>query len=233
MTRQADNREHETLIMTIKPILIAALETALNHYLSLDENVSRYLSPLNGKIIAVTITPWHETLYFCPAQDAIQLLDYIPAQADTHLSGSLFALGLMGLSAKPMRAVFSGEVSIEGDMSTGRKFQELFAGLDINLEKHLAHYTGESIARNISRFFRSGQEWSQEAVETFRLNASEFLQEETRDLPAVPEAELFYHQVDELRTGYDRLQRRTERLETLLDVRREAQLKPVIIQSPP
>lgn len=207
--------------MTIKPVLIAALETALNHYLSLDENASRYLSPLNGKIIAITITPWHETLYFCPAPDSIQLLDYSPVQADTHLTGSLFALGLMGLSAKPMRAVFSGEVTIEGDMSTGRKFQELFAGLDINLEKHLARYTGESIARNISQFFRSGQDWSKEAIETFRLNASEFLQEEIRDLPAVPEADLFYHQVDELRTGYDRLQSRMARLETIFNASHE------------
>jgi len=33
----------------------------------------------------------------------------------------------MGLSSKPMRSIFSGEVKIEGDMQTGRKFQELFA----------------------------------------------------------------------------------------------------------
>jgi ubiquinone biosynthesis protein UbiJ len=39
------------------------------------------------------------------------------------------------------------------------------------------------------------------------------LQEETRDLPAVPEAELFYAEVDELRTDFDRLQSRIERLE--------------------
>ena len=29
-------------------------------------------------------------------------------------------------------------------MSTGRKFQELFAKLDINLEQQLARYTGDS-----------------------------------------------------------------------------------------
>ena len=202
--------------MVIKPLLMSALETALNKYLALDKNSSFFLEPLAGKIIAVTIQPFAETIYLCPTADSIQLLDYRPDQPDTQLTGSIFALGLMGLSPKPMRSIFSGEVKITGDMDTGRKFQELFAKLDINLEQQLARYTGDTIAHNISQFFRAGQNWSKESIETFRLNASEFLQEETRDLPAAPEMDIFYHQVDELRTDFDRLQSRVERLENKL-----------------
>lgn len=202
--------------MVIKPLLMSALEAALNKFLALDENSGVFLEPLAGKIIAVTITSFNETLYLCPTPDSIQLLDYSPKQADTHLTGSVFAFGLMGLSSKPMRSIFSGEVVIEGDMQTGRKFQELFAKLDINLEKQLARYTGDSLAHNISQFFRSGQNWSKESIETFRLNASEFLQEETRDLPAVQEMDIFYRQIDQLRTDFDRLQSRIERLENTL-----------------
>jgi len=202
--------------MVIKPLLMSALETALNKYLALDQNSGVFLAPLAGKIIAVTIQPFNETIYLCPGSDSIQLLDYSPDQPDTQLTGSVFAFGLMGLSSKPMRSVFSGEVKIEGDMNTGRKFQELFAKLDINLEQQLARYTGDNIAHNISQFFRAGQEWSKESIETFRLNTSEFLQEETRDLPAAPEVDIFYAQVDELRTDFDRLQSRIERLENAL-----------------
>ncbi|MEY3759664.1 MAG: hypothetical protein RIR39_1155, partial [Pseudomonadota bacterium] len=199
--------------MAIKPLLMSALETALNKFLEMDQNRAVFLAPLSGKIIAVTLLPFNETIYLCPTSDSIQLLDYSPDQPDTQLTGSVFAFGLMGLSSKPMRSIFSGEIKIEGDMQTGRKFQELFAKLDINLEQQLARYTGDTIAHNISQFFRAGQNWSKESIETFRLNASEFLQEETRDLPAVPEADLFYAQVDELRTDFDRLQSRVERLE--------------------
>lgn len=205
--------------MSIKYLLINTLETAINHYLSLDRNVSLFLTPISGKIIAVTIEPFNETLYLCPAPDSIQLLDYSPEPADTQLTGSLFALGLMGLSANPMRTVFSGEVKIEGDMHTGRKFQALFANLDINLEPKLARLTGDATAHRISRFFRSGRDWSRDAIETFRLNLSEFLQEETRELPAAPETDIFYRQVDELRTDFDRLQSRIERLENILDAK--------------
>ncbi len=53
--------------MVIKPILMSALETALNKFIALDQNSGAFLAPLAGKIIAVTITPFDETLYFCPS----------------------------------------------------------------------------------------------------------------------------------------------------------------------
>jgi len=160
----------------------------------------------------VTVQPFAETIYLCPTTDSIQCLDQFPGQADTHLSGSVWALGLMGLSSTPMRSVFSGEVKIEGDMHTGRKFQELFAKLDIDLEEKLSQFTGDIIAHKIANFFRAGQSWSKDSLETFKLNAAEFLQEETRDLPAAAEVDIYYAQVDTLRNDVDRLQSRIERL---------------------
>jgi len=202
--------------MAIKPLLIGALETALNQYLALDRDSGYFLTPLAGKVIAVTVQPFDETIYLCPTTDSIQCLDQFPDQPDTRLSGSIWALGLMGLSSTPMRSVFSGEVTIEGDMQTGRKFQELFAKLDIDLEEKLSQFTGDIIAHKVANFFRAGQNWSKDSLETFRLNAKEFLQEETRDLPAAPEADIYYAQVDELRTDFDRLQSRIDRLKSTL-----------------
>ncbi len=202
--------------MAIKPLLIGALEAALNQYLALDQDSGFFLTPLAGKVIAVNIQPFDETIYLCPTTDSIQCLDQFPDQPDTRLTGSVWALGLMGLSSKPMRSVFSGEVKIEGDMNTGRKFQELFAKLDIDLEEKLSHVTGDIIAHKVANFFRAGQSWGKDSIETFRLNAAEFLQEETRDLPAKPEADIYYAQVDQLRTDFDRLQSRIERLKNAL-----------------
>ncbi|MGZ5044983.1 MAG: ubiquinone biosynthesis accessory factor UbiJ [Methylobacter sp.] len=198
--------------MTIKPLLLGALEATLNQYLALDQDSGYFLSPLAGKVIAVNVQPFDDTIYLCPTTDSIQCLDQFPDQPDTRLTGSLWALGLMGLSSTPMRSVFSGEVKIEGDMQTGRKFQELFAKLDIDLEEKLSQFTGDIIAHKVANFFRTGQRWGSESLETFRLNAKEFLQEETRDLPSAPEVDIHYAQVDELRTDFDRLQSRIERL---------------------
>ena len=117
-----------------------------------------------------------------------------------------------------MRSIFSGQVKIEGDSHTGRKFQELFAKLDLNLEQLLAPYTGDSIAYSITQFLSAGRSWSNESIETFRLNCSEFLQEETRQLPPAPELDIFFAQVDDLRTDSDRLQSRIERLEKIINI---------------
>ena len=198
--------------MLIKPLLLATLETALNRYLALDNNKEDLLIPLKGKIIALTIQSFNETLYLCPTSDSIQIIDQITGRPDTTISGSVWALGLMGISAKPMRSVFSGEIKIEGDIQTGKQFQAVFKKLDIDLEGLMAQYTGHDIASKISQFFRSGQEWGKETIETFKLNAAEFLQEETRDLPAKPEIELFYRDVDALRNDSDRLECHIERL---------------------
>jgi ubiquinone biosynthesis accessory factor UbiJ len=202
--------------MVIKTLLIASLEAALNQYLTLDKNKQALLMPLAGKTIAVNIQPFNETLYLCPTSDSIQIIDQTTSQPCTTITGSAWALGLMGISAKPMRSVFSGEIKIEGDIQTGKQFQAVFKKLDIDLEGLLAEYTGDDLAHRISQFFRSGQEWGKETIETFKLNTTEFLQEETRDLPAKPEVDIFYKQVDGLRNHLDRLNSRVERLADII-----------------
>ncbi len=203
--------------MIIKPLFISALESAINHYIYLDDNAGQFLTPLTGKVIAITIEPFNETLYLCPTESSIQCLENFVGEVDTTISGSLAALGLMGLSKTPMRSIYKGEVNISGDMEVGRKFQTLFDKLDINLEKKLALYTGETFAHSVGQLFRSGKSWTEETIETFKLNTTEFLQEETRDLPAKPEADIFYRQVDDLRMDYDRLAAHVTRLQTQLN----------------
>lgn len=199
--------------MTFKPLLISVFESAINRYLALDENRSLLLNPLAGKVIAITIQPFNETIYLCPTQDSIQVIDQVISVPDTTIIGSLWALGLMGVSAKPMRSIFSGEVKLQGDTQVGKQFQDLFKKLNINLEGVMAQYMGNEVADKISQFFRTGQAWSKEAIVTFKQNTAEFLQEETRDLPAKQEIDLFYQDVDACRNDCDRLECRIERLQ--------------------
>lgn len=201
--------------LPIKPLLIAVLEAALNAYLQLDENVEEYLVPMAGKVLAIHITTFDETLYLCPGQGCIQLLEHYEGEADATLTGSLSALGLMGLSATPMRSLFKGEVKMTGDTLLAQKFQRLFEKLDLGLEAKLARYTGDEFARRLSGLLRSSRAWSEHTLTSFRLNLEEFLQEETRELPAKPEAELLFQQIDTCRCDADRLKARIDRLLTV------------------
>lgn len=203
--------------LQIKPLLTASLETALNAYLTLDDHLEDYLAPMVGKVLAVHVTPFDETLYLSPAHDRIQLLEHYEGEVDATLSGSLSALGLMGLSATPMRSLFKGEVRMEGDTLLAQKFQRLFEKLDIDLEAKLARLTGDTFARRLSGLFRGGRDWSEHTLTSFRLNLEEFLQEETRELPAKAEAELMFQDIDACRSDADRLNARIERLQAAID----------------
>ena len=123
--------------MAIKALLRHAFEHALNRFLSLDSQREQYLTPLNGKIIAVHLLPFKETLYLCPTTDSIQILDQSPQDPDTTLTGSVFAFGLMGLSQQPMRSIFSvyGEIHLfkfSGCRATPRLLRAILMNSGVN-----------------------------------------------------------------------------------------------------
>lgn len=198
--------------MIVKPLLISALETALNQYLSLDEDVGIFLKPLAGKTIAVRVQPFDWTFFLCPTTETIQILEHCEQPPDTTITGSALSLGLMGITNTPMESMFSGEVTIEGDTRIGKKFQELFEKLDIDLEEKVSHFTGDIIAHKLGRFIKAGKGWLTESGQTFSMNLSEFLHDETGSLPAQTEIDIFYRNVDKIRADYDRLQARVDRL---------------------
>lgn len=204
-------------LFPFKPLLVSTLESALNRYLSLDQNLEQYLEPLAGKVIAIHITPFNETLFLCPSRQRIQILESYPDKVDARLSGSLVALGLMSLSAKPMRSLHNGIVRIEGDTLLAQKLQRVFEKLDINPEANLARYTGNAFAQRATGLMRNSRDWSQQTYTSFRLNLEEFLQEETRDLPAKAEAEQVFQAIDDSCCDLDRLNARVERLSKQLN----------------
>jgi ubiquinone biosynthesis protein UbiJ len=201
-------------LQALKPLMLHLFEQALNRLLQLDPAIEHLLAPMAGKVIALHITSLNQTLYFCPGTEQLQLLDSYPHPADATISGSLMALGLMGLSATPMRRLFSGEVRIEGDSQLAQHFQRLLKKLDLQLEHHLAQLTGERVAQQLSGHWRSSRQWQHDTLEAFRLNLQEFLQEETRDLPAKAEAAVLFDAIDASRDDLERLTARLDRLST-------------------
>lgn len=198
-------------------LLCGAVEAALRNYLSLDPDSPKLIEPLAGKTIALVLTPFDWTLYLCPGDGSVQVLQEWPGPVDVTLRGSPAAFARLGLSDDPHGELFAGRVAVSGDMTVARHFQRLFEKLDIDWEEHVSRFTGDLLAHRLGRMFRSGRHWLSETRQTFRLNLAEYLQEETRDLPAALETEAFYRDVDRLRADTDRLEARTARLRAALD----------------
>lgn len=197
----------------LKPLLVSTLETLLNQYLSLDKEVYLLLAPIAKKVIAIRVLPFAQTFYVCPTKNNIQLLEHYTAKVDATISGTLPALGLMGLNVTPIRTIFNREVSIEGDTQTAHQLQQLFAKLDIDIEEHMAYFAGDIVAHKINNLLKTSLHWTQDSITTLKTNSKEFLQEEARDLPATAEADIFYQQIDAVRADFDRLLARIEQLQ--------------------
>ena len=199
---------------SLLPELFAgALRKAVTQFLRLDPNSPQYLVPLAGKVICLRLTPMDWRIYLCPEGGAVDILPSFGGEPDVTLAGSPLAFARMGLSDTPRRALFAGEVVVAGDMTAAQRFQSLFERLDIDWESLLARFTGQGIAARLAYDVRTLRDSGKDAVDAWRMNVAEYLQEESRDLPAALEAEVFYADVDTLRADFDRLEARVLRLE--------------------
>lgn len=196
-------------MMTFRPLFIGVFESALNRFLALDSDARFLIAPLTGKVIGIRVKPFDVMLFFCPSDDGIQLLDAYPGTVDALLTGTALAFGAKGLKKK----LPNNPIEITGNQDIGVSFLNLFESLDIDFEESLSHFTGDIIAHRLGRFFRTGRQRTDDLLVSFRLNVKEFLQEEARDLPAKPEADIFYRKIDDTEKAISQLQTRLQHLE--------------------
>lgn len=198
--------------MSLPQLLIASVETAFNRYLSLDPEALPRLADMEGKIIAIEIKGLNECLYLFPGDDGIMVLSDFDGDADTTLSGTPLALAKLSLSEDAAAVLFSGDVTISGDTRLGHRFKKILAQVDIDWEEQLSKVVGDIAAHQVGNALRGFGQWFDRSKHSMELDAGEYLQEESRLLPARAEIERFIHQVDELRESVDRLQARMQKL---------------------
>ncbi len=203
--------------MLVRVLFLSKLESALSHLINLDPKANEYLNDLAGKVIGIHLQIVDWTFFLCPNESGIQILESYTGTPDTQLSGTPLAFAAMGLSNKPMNSLFSGEIKIEGDVTTGRGIQSIFEKLDINWEQQLARFSGDTLSHEISNLLRSTKNWGEESVDSLQLNVAEFLKEESQDLPSRFETNRLLSDIDTLRSDTDRLNARCQRLLELFE----------------
>lgn len=191
--------------MDIVQILSAAMESALNRYLSLDpEGLSRF-SALEGNIINISISGTSQVISLFPSADGFLLLNDFDGDADATIHGSIIALTKMGLAKDPKDLLFSGEIKIEGDTRVANQFNRILSKLDIDWEEIAAQSIGDIAAHKLGNLFRDANQWFQRSATSVNLDTGEYIQEEIHLSPSNAELRQFINQVDELREGADRL----------------------------
>lgn len=190
----------------IKEYTLLALQKAINHALSLDENSKERLKKLQGKVLEIIITPLNVCFFITFHEDELVLLANYTDTVDTIIHSN--PVGLIRLSILPaskVRSLFNDKIRLSGDIELGQQVKKLFDDLDIDWEGHLAHFTGDVVAHQVGSIVRDGLAFGRKIKNSMQRNVVEYLQEEVRETPSLEEVEDFYADVDELSLRTERL----------------------------
>jgi ubiquinone biosynthesis protein UbiJ len=135
-----------------------------------------------------------------------------PAAVSATLSASPIDLLRLGRSADLSTLRGTG-AEISGSPEVAERFAKLLKLARPDLEEHAARWLGDVPAHALGEAARGVGAWLDRAARALRANTAEFLQEESRALPAALEAQAFYADVDRLRDDVERAAARLARLE--------------------
>ena len=187
-----------------------ALETALNHTLSLDPDTQQRLAVLEGHSVqlhlrgpelALAITVDDARLKVGPPHDGSQL-----KVAAT--PGSLLAM----LLRRDDDGIAPGKVEIAGDAELARRLEKLAGKFAPDFEEAFARSFGDVLGVPLARAVRKGLAHARETAGHLTEDTADWLRDEARVAMAPGEVEGFLDGVDDVRERSERLESRVQRL---------------------
>jgi ubiquinone biosynthesis protein UbiJ len=190
-----------------------ALETTLNHVLSLDAETQTKLSTLDGRSVqlhlqgldlALAVTVEGNRLKVGPA----------PERSDLRVAatpGSLLSM----LFRRNHESLAPGKVEIAGDAELARRLEKLASNFAPDFEEAFTRTFGDVAGVPLANAVREGLAHARESASHLAHDGAAWLRDETQMAVAPGEVESFLDDVDKLRERAERLEARLARLERL------------------
>ena len=200
------------------PLLMTA-EKAVAALLRMDPDTQARLSALDGKVMRVNVDSPQLSI-IVSITDAQVMLDQPPDSDDEDLlvdatvSGSLSDLRSLIYGND---AVYTGAVTIEGDIGVSQHLKQIVAQFDPDWQEAVSPYLGDGLTHRLDVAQSGFVHWLKRTREALKLNTGEYLQEEVELLAADSLIESFCDEVDEVRSAADRLEARIRQLEAGLE----------------
>ena len=102
---------------------------------------------------------------------------------------------------------------LSGDLEVAERYAKLLKLARPDLEEEVSKWLGDVPAHALGEAVRGARAWLARAGAALTMNAAEYLQEESRAMPAPLEAQAFYSDVERLRDDVERAAARLARLE--------------------
>ena len=186
------------------------LAALLNRGISASSDATRRCRALDGRSFRIELDGLGLGLTLVARGDTVALAD--TAEADARLSGTPGALARLAATGDEA-LLRSRAVRIGGDPLVARDFRDLITIAAPDFEEELSRLVGDVAARQVGNLVRGMAGWGRDAADRLSRTVAEYLQEESRDLPARSEVEAFLDGVDETAAAVARAEARLRRLE--------------------
>jgi ubiquinone biosynthesis protein UbiJ len=187
-----------------------ALQSALNHTLSLDPDTQQKLAALNGRSIQLHLRGPELALAVTVVDGKLQVG---PPADDSQLRvaatpGSLLAM----MFRRDEDGIAPGKVEIAGDADLARRLEKLASKFAPDFEEAFARTFGDVLGVPIARAVRKALSHARESAAHLTEDSADWLRDEARLAIAPGEVEGFLDGVDDVRERGDRLAARVQRL---------------------
>ena len=203
----------ETAPHPVRAALGRALEAILERALALDPDTRAALRPLEGRAISLVLQAPPLALRLRVEDARLRVgPDSASDEPELRVTTTLGALLTRLLPGRDADALPVGQMRISGDAELARRVQQLVQRYDPDIEEAFTQLFGDVVGVQLARALKRGFDTLRDTALAVARDSAEYLTEESRDV--VPRAELdaFLDEVDEVRDGVERLERRIARL---------------------
>jgi ubiquinone biosynthesis protein UbiJ len=196
----------------LRAALLAGAERGINRVLRLDPTALPRLARLSGRIIEVDCSAPAWRLFILADEDGLRLAEHWGSEPDCRLRASATSLLRLATSRNKTAILHGPDVEIEGDSALLMSLAEVLQDLELDWEYELSRWLGPVGAHLLGSGVRGQAAWARQSAESLRQDLADYLNEESRALVGLAEAEARFSELDCLKLDLDRLEARVERL---------------------
>ena len=188
------------------------IEAELNRCIGESTAAREVLARLRGTSFAVHVEGLGLTAVLHAGDERLRVDSDATGATATLRAAPLDLLRLAGAEGG-ISGVKRTRAQISGDLEVAERYAKLLKLARPDLEEQVAKWLGDVPAHALGEAVRGAAAWFARAGAALRMNTAEYLQEESRAMPAPLEAQAFYSDVEKLRDDVERAAARLARLE--------------------
>jgi ubiquinone biosynthesis protein UbiJ len=194
------------------PEFLRPFERLLNRNIAASGRARGLLAEVAGRSLEIRFVATPVRIRLAASRDALTVEPAGDLPADAVIEGTPLSF-LRLASGGGAKSIRSGGMEVRGDAEVAEGFRRLLDAARPDLEEELSRLTGDTAAHYAARFAREAADFGRRAGDILARNVSEYLSEESRDVPARIEVDELLEGVDRLREAVDRLEARVVAVE--------------------